>query len=185
MIDVDYFGFNSIQKTPYPSIDEVLPLIKQANGVPCLAHPSIIKFSKNNSENFTLHQNVDNFLGHFNKKLKNLNMTAGLEVLCPANYMNEEFYYDMAKKHNMVPSAGSDIHGIHESVNHRIGTVKNKYFITQNPYVSYLINGRKKEEIYYPKQISNCYTLINKEYRKVYANKNQRILDLEKIKKSL
>ncbi|MGD9901468.1 MAG: PHP domain-containing protein [Spirochaetales bacterium] len=157
----------------HPSLDEVLNLIKNAGGIPVLAHPSNIEHANNKLS-------VEEFIKLFANKTKDLDIRAGMEVLFGAQIGEEGTYLKLAKKYGLIPSGGSDFHGAYKSLNHRIGTVGNRYHITNLTLLKYIKGGRKEEDIYYPQRSSEYYSKISSKNHSIWHQRNVEIIEKER-----
>ena len=158
------FSYDSMEnfEMKRPSLNEILPIIKQAGGIPVIAHPEhntyfkLVKGSNNTFKKQYLSNDktkLSKFLTRFKSITKNYGLEAGMEVLCPSQHKKESFYLNLAKEHELIVSGGSDFHGAHKSLFSKIGTVSSKYFIQRLPIIDYLKNGRDKDIISYPTSI--------------------------------
>ena len=93
------------------TVEEAISLILKAGGIPVLAHPQRIGLSEEQLEEMII-------------KLKQIGLL-GLEVYHPSQVGNEERYINLAKKHALLISGGSDDHGIN-TPEITIGFVGNK-----------------------------------------------------------
>ncbi len=104
----------------YMSPEEAISLIKEAGGIPVLAHPLIYHLSE-----FQLKELITS--------LKNAGLM-GLEVIHSTNVNNDESYLrGLASKYQLVPTGGSDFHG-NVKPDIQMGTGRGNLFV---PY-SYL-----------------------------------------------
>ncbi len=90
-------GIAYVEKFRYPP-DIAIKMIKNAGGISIIAHPGLIKI--NNNEKIKLIE-----------YLKNLGLD-GIEVFYSDHTKDDtEFFYNLAKKLNLLISGGSDFHG--------------------------------------------------------------------------
>lgn len=146
-----------IKKEEFPqyfSLDEILPLIKNANGIPVLAHPTQISF-KNRKNHALKKQQLRDFVKNFKGKTEAYNLDAGLEVFCPSTNNKLEYWLNIAKENNLIPSGGTDFHGIYKRSDHKIGFINNRYTLTTLPIIQYFNNGRNYNKIKQLKKTSN------------------------------
>lgn len=82
----------------YTSPESAISLIKEAGGIPILAHPFLYKMKEHELKNLIIN-------------LKSVGL-AGLEAIYSNNINNEEAYARfLAKKYDLLISGGSDFHG--------------------------------------------------------------------------
>jgi len=75
-----------------------IEMINQAGGIAVLAHPITLNMDEEKFEIFL-------------KKLVDINL-GGIEGICPLHSKSDcNFYLEMAKKYNLIVTAGSDFHG--------------------------------------------------------------------------
>jgi predicted metal-dependent phosphoesterase TrpH len=194
MLDIDYLNLEHLEETKLPTLEEILPIIREAGGVPVLAHPKHIKFynadgARIRYENENLNEKqehdlrVRNFVEWFKNKTTMHHLDAGMEVFFAAEAFRYQYYLDLANEFGLIASGGSDFHGAHKSKNHRIGTVSNRFHITKLPIVTYFKNGRNKQSAPNPINASTCIEYISSKVRKTYASKNEGILAKRQLKK--
>lgn len=212
MIDLDRKRIDDFDKTPYPSLEDILPIIKAAGGIPVIAHPTLIHCmdeSENNRISGTPNLAVDaespvltdeqlaeqkkllkaeaikkteDFIKAFKNKTHSFGLEAGIEAFFGAQKGKENYFINIAKKNNLIIAGGSDFHGPHKNFSHRIGAVASRYYLTDLPIIHYLNNGRTKSSIYYPEKASNCYESITSDVKKIYTSKNEKIFDKRRYK---
>ncbi len=82
----------------YESVETVLQIIKESNGVAVLAHPSV-------------YQSME-----LAKKLAQKGLIDGLEIEHPRNTEQDKVQlYALAKEYDLIVTGGSDFHGMHSS----------------------------------------------------------------------
>lgn len=108
--------------------DEVIKLILAAGGIPVLAHPLFCE--KNDLE-----------LEEFIVKLKGLGLM-GIECFhCQQPLIYQKKMYDLAIKHNLLYSGGSDFHGINTKPDVKLGTgINNNIHLEELSLVNYINN---------------------------------------------
>ena len=184
MLEEEHFGFLHQKRPPYPSLKQILKIVKSSNGFPVIAHPEFIGF--HDSDESTTKQEVtkkiEDFLTVFKEEAAALNMRAGLEVFHTANYYKEKYYLNLAKRLNLIPSGGSDFHGSHKSVNQKIGTIKNSYGIKNLPIVAYLNSGRNPHYQSFADVQDIKFKIIAEDRQKYAANNSELIAKKELIK---
>ncbi|BBE31346.1 phosphatase [Tepiditoga spiralis] len=80
---------------------EAIELIRNAGGYPVIAHPRYLNLNKDRFEQFL-------------KEMKK-NGLWGLETYYSKNTVSEnKYYYEIAKKYELIPTAGSDFHGLNK-----------------------------------------------------------------------
>lgn len=78
--------------------EEAIAIIKNAGGLSVLAHPVTLGLENKSFEEFVI-------------SLKRLGLD-GIEAFCPLHDRNRaHFFYEIALKHDLIPTAGSDYHG--------------------------------------------------------------------------
>ncbi len=82
----------------YVEPETAISFIKEAGGIPVLAHPLLYHLSENQVKELIFH-------------LKEAGLM-GLEVIHSTNINNDESYlHGLASKYNLIPTGGSDFHG--------------------------------------------------------------------------
>ena len=76
----------------YSTIQEGIDLLRRNNCVVVLAHPTLLK---DHIKDYVIEQDYDGFEGIYFRNKEN----------------DEQFYRDLAKKRNMIITAGGDFHG--------------------------------------------------------------------------
>jgi 3',5'-nucleoside bisphosphate phosphatase len=184
MVEISKYDFKDIGKTPYPSLDEILPIIKAAGGIPVLAHPENITFRHISGDKKEVSEKEgEKIIAQFAQKTASYGIDAGMEVFFPS-HKKSQYYLNLAKKHNLLISGGSDFHGSHKNYYHRIGTVSNEYYLKQLPIIDYLSNRRVKANTFEPKLASECIATIPDRVKNLYGQKNQLIASNNKLKQA-
>jgi len=89
--------FDKIER-PKPTAEEGISLIKNAGGIPVLAHPSLLKLKPEAEEEFI-------------KQLVGLGLM-GMECIYSLHSHEQvEHYCSLAEKYNLIVTGGSDFHG--------------------------------------------------------------------------
>lgn len=105
--------------------DTILKLIKDANGIPILAHPNSLEL--NNEE--------------FEELLQDMIKCGleGLEIYHPNMSQQErEYYMSMVRKYNLLYSGGTDFHGEKVKSDIKLGLGRDNIFIEDMPILKYI-----------------------------------------------
>ncbi len=101
-------------------IEDMAQMIKNAGGICVVAHPTFITY-KQNTILHDVHA-LDEFLSAVNSKKR---LVDGMEFFYPvmSNFREFPLFYELARKHDLFLSAGSDYHGFSEKHARIIGKV--------------------------------------------------------------